>query len=671
MKANFNRRTFLKATVIGTGLGLVALRELFGDEVRGNKIHLFTHAEAMENGSFCRIEPAAVSYRDPRDFELTYKAGIKGLRSDQALMIRCISPVAPQALTVRSSHPDFVPEIQILENVKIPRVLWIESSAGGLPPGERLIIEIRNYALPKSTAACAFAILEVDPEGDDPEIGSGLTFTEVPSEGGECVALSTEFLQVVLPTRAQANTPMKVRVAAFDEYWLATPDFTGVVGLSSDFPLRDLPEEILLEPGDEGAKVIEVTPLIDGVVRIEASHGSISAESNPCVCTIDPVDRHVFWGDYHKHSYHCDGHLFPEEHFRYARKYASLDWGMMSPHDMWPAPVKGARNWPSIHAAGEAANEPGEFVTFQGYEWTHDQPFSAHDATGHKVVIFLHPEDLLPIIPFTFEAEDNNPVFMPPTTLMNRLVERAGDDVILIPHHMPLFKWWVFPEVSPYEMGGPLPAMERQEIDALQPVAEVFSKVHGNNESWDLQDWIKSPTVFYQLPILHTFWQDGLMAGARVGAVCAGDNHYLPLGHPDHTAFTAVLASSLTRESIFRAIQNRKTYGSSGPRIFIDFKVSGAEMGDIVASAKRKDKPSIQVALVSPVPIDYVEVVKVSGFASDVAFTYNASGARECGFTWEDTSVLPEDWVCYYLRVHMDGDTAGAWTSPVWLEFSP
>jgi hypothetical protein len=280
--------------------------------------------------------------------------------------------------------------------------------------------------------------------------------------------------------------------------------------------------------------------------------------------------------------------------------------------------------------------------------------------------MFLDPDDLLPLIPFTYTPKLPSSRFMPPTTLLHRLRERAAKDVIVIPHHLPLFKWWVFPAVGEFEMGGPLPALPRCTIDAMQPVAEVFSKVHGMNESFELKEWIKPPTSFYGCPILHTFWLDGLMEGARTGVMCAGDNHYRPMGHPWSSAVTAVNAGAFTREGIFRAIQNRRTYGTSGPRVFIHFSIGGARMGDIAGYPE--EAPAVEAVVVSPLPVDFIEVVKVTPGAYEVAYTHPSSGGKDHYFVWEDTAPPPVDWVCYYLRVHLDGDTHGAWTSPIWLE---
>jgi hypothetical protein len=507
----------------------------------------------------------------------------------------------------------------------------------------------------------------MDPEGSHPEIGSGLTFMELPTKGGSVLPGPTEKFNVVLPTLARSGEPLFIKIAALDKEFFSTPDFLGTVELSANVAMDGLPDTLEFLPQDRGSKKIEATPLESGVIRIQLTMGNITAESNPCVCMTDPMQENIFWGDYHKHSFHCDGHQKPGEIYEYARSFAYLDFGMVTSHDMMPFPKRGARNWKTIWEATEAAHEPGEFITFQAYEWTHNNPFSSEDARGHKVVIFKNPDHLLPILPFTYGDEGDKLEFMPPTTLLDWLKKRAGKDVIVIPHHLPLYKWWVFPEVGMDEMGGPLPPMTREEIDAMQPVAEVFSKVHGNNESYEMMNWIQEPTTFGG-SVIFTFWQDALKDGVRAGAVCAGDNHYLPMGHPRDTGLTAVKAESLTREAVFEAIARRHTYGTSGPRVFIDFVIGVAKMGDIVPFKPGSPKPTLEGVVVSPVPIDFIEVVKVTPEKALVCHEHDALGERETFFAWQDFGHSPIRWTCYYLRIHLDSDEHGAWTSPIWLD---
>jgi hypothetical protein len=665
-----DRRTFLKSSLLKTGAGLLALNELLSSELLARGTYFVIEPIVPYGPPLCKVEPESVIGSNPESWKLTFQSGRKGLPLGCALVIRCMSGIEPEHnLTVTSSWPLFDPDVQIKQNIGQDRVIWIEPGSAALPPFEKIIITLDEYVanMPRQTVTeCAFSVVEMDPDGKHPEIGSGLTFTELPVKGGTILPGPTDRFNVVLPTIVKLGHPLSIKISALDKLSFGTPDFAGIVSLSADKAVDGLPDTLEFLPQDRGSKKIEVTPLESGVIRIRLAMGDITADSNPCICTTDPMEENIYWGDYHKHSFHCDGHQRPGEIYDYARSFAFLDFGMLTSHDMLPFPKRGSRNWEAIWEATESMHEPGEFITFQAYEWTHNNPFSPDDARGHKVVIFKHPEHLLPLLPFTYGNGGERIEFMPPTTLLDLLKKRSGKDVMVIPHHLPLYKWWVFPEVELGEMGGPLPAMTREEIDAMQPVAEVFSKVHGYNESYELMNWIQPPTTFGG-SVYFTFWQDALKAGVRAGAVCAGDNHYLPMGHPRDTGLTAVKAESLTREAIFDAIVRRHTYGTSGLRIFIDFTIDGAVMGDIIP-LKPGSPPTLESVVAAPVPIDYIEVVKVTPGKAEVCHEHDAAGEKETLFTWLDFNHDPNRWACYYLRVHLNADEHGAWTSPIWLD---
>lgn len=679
-----DRREFLKKNMLRTAAGWIALSELLGPEAAGadGLIHGVSFIAADEHksiddlkgSSYCTILPESIEYASPdTDFEITYVAGEGGLPAGSILAVRCTFPIDPEQLVVTSSCPGYQPDVTIKENIGIPRVIWIKSGLNALPEGESLVIRLIDYQSPRVRTKCAFSVVEIEPDGPNPELGSNYSIKEVPSTGGVVLSKAPAELHVVVPTLAQVNKPLKIRISVRDELHHATPDFTGRVVMKVNLPmLHELRGPMIFKPEDAGSKEVDVVPLMEGVLRVQCLHRDpgghdLEGESNPCICLPQAPEERVFWGDFHQHSTHCDGNLFPDEIFDYARRFAFLDFGSISPHDMMPYPSRGARNWPLIQQATEEAHAPGTFVTFHAYEWTHDKPFSPHDARGHKVVIFLHPSHLLPLIPYCYSMTE--PEYMPATTLFHRLRQRCGSDVIVIPHHLPLYKWWNLPGVEASELGGPLPALSREEVDAMQPVVEVFSKGNGMNESYSVKDWLKSPTV-WGWPINFTFWDDALKEGVRAGAACAGDNHTSPLGYPSLTALTAVLAPALDRESVFRAIQKRHTYGTSGSRVYLRFTLPdyNAKMGDIVTFNPGAGAPRLEAVIVSPLPIDYVELIKVIPGHAEIAHTQQAGGDRELTFVFEDSDHNPGAWVCYYLRVHLDSDQAGAWTSPIWIE---
>lgn len=347
-----DRREFFRSSLLRSLAGLIAAEELSGPGVvfRGARFVSAAEGRSPRAGSFCTIDPPLVVCSDGyHDYTLTYTAGSLGLPLTWALAVRCLTEIGPeQNLQVSSSYTGFDPKVQVLENIGLERVIWIQSGGEALPPGETITITLNHYLLPPLATECAFSVLEVSPDGPEPEIGSGLTFMEVPCQGGAVKANVAERLLVVVPARAQVGEPIRIRIAALDSDSQADKEYTGTVQLSCDKSFADLPSSVCFTPSDEGTLTFEATPLEPGILRLQVTDGFLSAESNPCVCTVEPVEEYVFFGDYHKHTFHSDGHLAPAENYAYARDYAFLDWCSLSPHDMPPFPTRGARNWSTV-----------------------------------------------------------------------------------------------------------------------------------------------------------------------------------------------------------------------------------------------------------------------------------------------------------------------------------
>ena len=91
-------------------------------------------------------------------------------------------------------------------------------------------------------------------------------------------------------------------------------------------------------------------------------------------------------------------------------------------------------------------------------------------------------------------------------------------------------------------------------------------------------------------------------------------------------------------------------------------------MGDIRKVEFFEPPPLLDVSVESPLPIDFIEIVKVTPGHAEVPHIEPIDGNREAAFSWMDPDHDPSRWVCYYLRIHLDKDAHGAWTSPIWLE---
>jgi len=132
---------------------------------------------------------------------------------------------------------------------------------------------------------------------------------------------------------------------------------------------------------------------------------------------------------------------------------------------------------------------------------------------------------------------------------------------------------------------------------------EIYSE-HGNAESID------GPFPY----IRHSMggrWskntlQDALSDGHRIGVVASTDEH---LGYPGAygEGLAAVLAEDLTRESIFSAIKQRRTYAVSGDRINLNFRLNGHYMGEEIPFIGRRE---VTVDASGWDKIDRIEVLK-------------------------------------------------------------
>ena len=194
-----------------------------------------------------------------------------------------------------------------------------------------------------------------------------------------------------------------------------------------------------------------------------------------------------------------------------------------------------------------AAANRSDFVTFQAYEM-HSGQYGDHH--------IVSPDDRLPLIYRRSPRE---------------LKEDAGVPAITIVHHIgypPTYRgidWDLFDE-------------------NVTPLVEVCSK-HGCAMSET------APFPYYHnmgpRDSRHTVYE-GLKRGYHFGFVGSTDHH---AGYPGSygDGKLAVWAEAKTREAIWDALVNRRTYAVTGDRIRCDFTVNGAPMGSILPAADKRE----------------------------------------------------------------------------------
>ena len=390
--------------------------------------------------------------------------------------------------------------------------------------------------------------------------------------------------------------------------------------------IAGLPESCLIGPGDRGVKILEgVSFSRPGLYRIPVRSSAGLFLSNPIVVQKQPRTR-VYWGDVHAHGW-GDSTMYlmhlrtdkldPAGRHRQARDVGRLDFSCPGPMSM--DPEKREETWEPYRQALRAFDEPGRYVPFLSYE--------AHPREGDRQVVF--------------ERDASAPPSM--RLPMPELDEKYGarDDVLFEVH-----------------IGGAPPRW-----DLFRPERERFVEVCSG---FGCAEWLL---------------QKGLQLGYRPAVCAASDLHLGLMGGPRAVEpfrgrfgqkypmrqrdagygtgpLTAVCAPELTREALWQAIESRRTYATSGPRLFLEFLCDGKPSGGPV---QVRGSHSFSLTCHACAPIRRIDLIcglyrlRSWGPAS---LDFSATFALDAG-------QLPGRWL--YLRMEqVDGEYA--WTSPFFLE---
>lgn len=406
-------------------------------------------------------------------------------------------------------------------------------------------------------------------------------------------------------------------------------------------------------------------------------------------------------------------------------------------------------NWARYKQVAEKFNKPGEFTTLIAWEWTSipdgrnmhrnvffrgsgpDAPFTSFDS--------YYPEDL-----WTFQEIQRN----------------LGRENFAIPHNGNVSDGWMF-SVNKF-LEGPIDARYARRQQRNEPLTEIIqtkgaSETHPhlspNDEFADFELFENLINVGAPGKITSSYIRQGLVLGLiiedrvgynpyKFGFAGGSDSHsaYSPseefnfqgshatlddtpkkrlnpgvnasgdlAGAVGSGGITAVWAEENTRESIFDAMQNKESYGTSGPLIRLRFfggwnftedlindemfvakaYIDGVPMGqDLRARPAKAKAPSFAVwALKDPESgnLDRVQIVKgyidkwgrpnekvynvvwsgertideetgklpaVGNTVNIKKATYtNDIGATQLSATWTDPKFSPEDKAVYYVRV--------------------
>ncbi len=291
-------------------------------------------------------------------------------------------------------------------------------------------------------------------------------------------------------------------------------------------------------------------------------------------------DYKNFFGDIHNHNQvgYAQGTL--ERSYEIARNH--LDFYAFTPHSYWPDMGKYDghietkwRNgfhvakacWPDVVAQARRFDDPGRFVTILGYE-------RHGSAEGDYHILF-------PDLEGDYELIEELPA-------LQEFARKRG--CILVPHH---------PSNRLGHRGSAAAAVDSR----VSPVLEIHSE-------WGCAEHDRAPHPYKRHTeggrwTKHTL-QHYLSQGLRFGVVASSDDH---LGYPGayREGLAVVKATELSREAIFDALRNRRTYAVTGDRIDLDFHLNGRIMGQEMPYTRSR---RLDVAVRGWDVVERVEVLK-------------------------------------------------------------
>lgn len=337
----------------------------------------------------------------------------------------------------------------------------------------------------------------------------------------------------IVPTQAVVGEPVEVFVKGEDRWGNPTPAPAGVT-------LRfEASESASNVAAVEAGKLHFANP---GTGVVVATFGDQEVRSNPITGYTTKPNLKRYWAELHAQSDATVGTGTEVEYFTFGRDYARVDIMSHQGNDF----QMDDEDWRRLNAVVREFHEDGRFVVFPGFEWSANTT-----AGGDRNVIYL--EEDLPIMRSSHWQIDTPENELSPA--------HPADDLFQKLHkHVPREK-----VILAAHCGGRYADIRKYFDEDLGPLIEVSS-------CWGVFEWL--------------LW-DAFDKNYRVGVICSSDGHKGRPGAEGPGAgqfgifggLTCVLSASLTRQDVFTALKKRRCYGTTGPRIDLDFTVDGQPMG--------------------------------------------------------------------------------------------
>ncbi len=486
-------------------------------------------------------------------------------------------------------------------------------------------------------------------------------------------------LLVFAPSTPRPGEKFQVKVmsGSVDIYPEPDPTYTAKIQIESNG--LQLPSSVNIGKGDGGQKSFKASAPRDGLywITVRDEAGGFQARSNPIECRKE--GPRLYWGDIHTQSILSDGEWKPETVFTHMRDHEHLDFAAVTDHDLnlvtyymvkdrdlsrIPKVRHELYKWRCMERTAEAFDSPGQFVTLVAYEWTHHEQ-------GHRNIYFK-PGTARHFIDHLDERGLN----------ADKLLDSYKDaPVIIIPHHTAWrggeemgdkIEWGkaehknqklleIYSQHGADEFhGNPFPIHARSIMFLALPRGTDDDGNPSRKPPWYIPIKGYQPTDAAE-PGIDSYAQEILAKGRKFTLICGSDAHYASyykMSYPNGRM--AAWMQALKSENLWNAMDAGLVYGTTGPRIIMEFYVAGRPMGselELVSPLPLKGK------VIGTLPLKTVEVVRYHQNKYDTAFCeYPEKEYYE--FEFNDYEFKGKGF--YYLRTTQTDGNQG-WAGPVWI----
>ena len=546
----------------------------------------------------------------------------------------------PGYCTFRCSNEDvsLVPSLiePVLGYTFLPASLDLKVQNASLAQGD--LIEI-NYGWTPSgipgvqaqfLAMSVEFTLSVDTKGEDDWelLPDPPTFDVLPEE--------PSFLWVTSPAQVVTGQTFSVRVVARD-------CFQNVATTASSIPKLELPDGNIVPFRQESPGIFVCENVVLGapeVHRLKVSADGLPTAHTPPIQVLDEVpDRTLLFGDPHCMSGLCVGEYprpstareIVEYVHSYARDCAGVDFAACTSLAMR---MDGAQ-WEEVADAANRFSEAGRYIALPAYEW-----FGMLEQDGNKNVYFLDDQD----IP---KLDSRSPDSDHAKKLWKQLEEFEGR-VMTIPHH---------------SVSAVIGTRWRWHDPRFQRLVEIYS-CWGNSEANGCDRPLVNPARYKGQSV-----QDALEKGYRLGIIAGSDTHTSQPGFSNRLrlknawrgGLACVWAETFDREGIFKALWERRCYGTTGARIILEFFLNDAPMGSEIRFNESTGR-KLKVRAEACSPVHKVVIIKN---AREIHI--DEPGRESIDFEWIDSRGKERESDYYYVRLVQD-DGEMAWSSPIWVD---